>query len=82
MNFEKILGDTLRDLGSTEVATLLVSDNGTEVGAYSRIDLEGDHIAYINPQNPDVQKMQQAAIKQSLLARETTLKLITAIIKN
>ncbi|MFY0592042.1 hypothetical protein [Roseivirga sp.] len=82
LDFIKVLGDTIRDLSSTEVATLIKTEEGAEIGAYSRIDLEGDHIAYINPENPDVKTLQHASIKQSIRARETTLKLITAIIKN
>jgi len=78
----KTLTDTLADLSSTEVATLVKSDDQLLLGGYSKIDLEGDHVAYITIEDPEVPKLHQATVNQSLRARQLTLKLITAIIKS
>ena len=82
LNIIKKLADTLDDLSSTEVATLVQSDEKLLIGGYSRIDFEGDHIAYVDLENLEAKKLHQASVSQSLRAKQLTLKLITEIIKS
>lgn len=82
LNIIKKLADTLDDLSSTEVATLVQSDEKLLIGCYSKIDFGGDHIAYVNSENSETKKLHQTSVSQSLRAKQLTLKLITEIIKN
>lgn len=77
------LGDLLTDLSSIENATLSVEDeNRGMVEGYSRIEIEGDAIGFINTTDDAIRKLHINSIGQANKMRALTVDLISGIIKN
>ncbi|MEQ9290346.1 MAG: hypothetical protein RIG77_25665 [Cyclobacteriaceae bacterium] len=77
------LGNFLTDISSIENATLTVqSQNEGRLEGYSRIEIEGDTIGFINTSNDEVRKLHVASVRQANEMRGLVVDLISGIIKN
>lgn len=70
------------DLGSIEVATITEESEGGTLVAYSKIQLEGDHLSYVLSDDPEHLEIQKKSIESAQELRNQTLGLISGIITN
>ena len=70
------------DLSSIEAATVLNDENQTSVIAYSKIQIEGDHLAVVLTENEQLLSIQKESVQGAQRLRALTIDLITGIIHN
>ena len=70
------------DLSSIEAATVLNDENQTSVIAYSKIQIEGDHLAVVFSENEQLLSIQKESVQGAQRLRALTIDLITGIIHN
>ena len=70
------------DLSSIEAATVLNDENQTSVIAYSKIQIEGDHLAVVFSENEQLLSIQKESVQGAQRLRALTIDLISGIIHN
>lgn len=70
------------DLSSIEAATVLNDENQTSVAAYSKIQIEGDHLAVVLTENEQLLSIQKESVQGAQRLRALTIDLISGIIHN
>ena len=70
------------DLSSIEVATVTNDGEPGRLVAYSKIQLEGDHLSVVLSDDPEHLEIQKKSIESAQELRKQTLELISGIISN
>jgi hypothetical protein len=78
----KSLKIMIDDLSSIEAATVLNDENQTSVIAYSKIQIEGDHLAVVFSENEQLLSIQKESVQGAQRLRALTIDLISGIIHN
>jgi hypothetical protein len=78
----KSLKIMIDDLSSIEAATVLNDENQTSVIAYSKIQIEGDHLAVVLSENEQLLSIQNESVQGAQRLRALTIDLISGIIHN
>ena len=67
------------DLSSIEAATLLRGEHKSSVVAYSKIQIEGDHLAVVLSEDDQLLSIQKKSIESAQRLRALTVDLISGI---
>jgi len=70
------------DLSSIEVATIQDLKNEKSLLAYSKIQIDGDHLSAVFSEDYDMSKLHQQNVASAQKLRASTIDLISGIINN
>ena len=79
----KSLDNIIDDLSSIEAATLLTDDQkNSVVAAYSKLQIEGDHLAVVLSDDDQLLSVQKKSLESAQKLRALTIDLMSGIIHN